>query len=214
MFTGIIQEIGYIERTETCKNGKRYLTIACSTLQSDLQIGESVSCNGICLTVTKFTLSNITVETMNQTMLITTANKWRIKTPIHLEKAMTLSGRLNGHIVQGHVDTTTSVIKSFRENNTLYIEFYLPTEHKHLVVDHGSICIDGVSLTVARLSDRSFHVALIEHTLSFTHFERLKSGGTVNLEFDIVGKYIHRQMSLSTATEKKGITEEWLRDKW
>ena len=209
MLTGIIQEIGKLQNIEI-SNNKRYLTISCQTIQHDLVIGESVACNGICLTVIKHTPTDIKVEVMNQTIQTTTANIWKTNCPVHLEKALTLSGRLNGHIVQGHIDTMTALNRAFRENNTLYLEFSLPREYQHLlVVEHGSICIDGVSLTIARLTDMSFQVALIEHTLSMTHFNDLRVGDMVNIEFDIVGKYIHKLVN-KTTNKKSNITEEWL----
>ena len=217
MFTGIVNEIGKIVRIEN-KNQKKYLTISCKTLQSDLQIGESIACNGICLTVIRFTSQNITVETMNQTLKTTTAGKWKVNTSIHLEKALALNGRLNGHLVQGHIDTIATLNRRFYDGSTLYLEFKLPT---NLLVDHGSICIDGVSLTIAKLSDVGFQVALIEHTLSLTHLGKLKSGDEVNIEFDIIGKYVQKMMmstivkhafgSQEDKPQKKNITEDWLK---
>lgn len=208
MFTGIIQEIGKIENIQVL-NQKKYLTISCKSLQHDLEIGESIACNGICLTVISFNDKSITVEVMNQTLKSTTASYWKNNSSVHMEKAMSLSGRLNGHIVQGHIDVITALSRSFHENNTLYLEFYLPNGFQSLIVDHGSICIDGVSLTVARLTNDFFQVALIGHTISLTHFNHLKSGDKVNLEFDIIGKYIQKQLNANERKEKT-ITEEWL----
>ena len=225
MFTGIIQEIGNVIKIDNI-NCKKHLTIKCKNIQSDLQIGESIACNGICLTVIKYNPNSITVEIMNQTLKITTANKWKLNTSIHLEKAMSASGRFNGHIVQGHVDIVAKLIKRFYEAKTLYLEFIIPSSFlnnstslieqvQSLLVEHGSICIDGVSLTIANIHKNTFQVALIEHTLSLTHLGKLKTSDEVNLEFDIIGKYINKQISLSnlgnTKSEQKNIvTEEWL----
>ena len=207
MFTGIIQEIGLVEKIENI-SGKRYITISCKTLQHDLKIGESIACNGICLTVIKFTNQNITIETMAQTMATTTVKSWTIKTSIHLEKALSLSDRLNGHLVQGHIDTITYLKNYYRKNNTLYLVFTLPSTFIKQVVEHGSICIDGVSLTITKFSNIDFEVALIEHTLKTTHLGNLKIGNEVNIEFDIIGKYVAKQMGNDSVTEQN-INLEW-----
>ena len=208
MFTGIITEIGKIEKIENV-SGKVFCTIKCQKMQSDLIIGESIACNGICLTVTNFTQNSITMEIMNQTYNITTAKFWKVFTQIHLEKALKLSDRLNGHIVQGHIDTISQLIKKKEENKTLYLDFNLPNEFETLLVPHGSIAIDGVSLTVANLYNGSFQVALIQHTQKVTFFENLNTGDNVNLEFDIIGKYIQR---LANFPNKNTITQEWLNE--
>ena len=205
MFTGIITEIGKIEKIENIDN-RRYITIKCKSMQIELVIGESIACNGICLTVTDFTASNITMEAMNQTIKTTTVSFWKIHTQIHLERALRLSDRLNGHIVQGHIDCTSHLIKKFKENNTLYLEF---ASDSPLIVPHGSIAIDGVSLTIANRSEGSFQVALIDHTAKFTFFESLNTGDHVNLEYDIVGKYIQNMVKTK---DKTNITKDWLNE--
>ena len=209
MFTGLVQEIGKIANV-TLVNNKKHVTINCHSLQTGLSIGESVACNGICLTVITFNSQTITVEIMNQTIKTTTAYKWTINDTIHLEPAMTLSTRLNGHLVQGHIDTITKLKNKFKEGNTLYLEFNLPNDYKHLLVDHGSICIDGVSLTIARLFPDSFQVALISHTLLLTHLGKLNVNDEVNIEFDIIGKYVQRQLCKN---QKSIITEEWVEER-
>ena len=207
MFTGIISEVGKIKKIESV-SGKRQITISCQTLQANMVIGESVACNGICLTVIKYTADSVTFEVMNQTNITSTASLWQVSSSIHLEKALRLDDRLNGHIVQGHVDTISLLLNRHYENSTLYLEFSLPCEYSHLVVEHGSICIDGVSLTIARLFDNRLQVALIEHTLKMTHFDSLKINDYVNLEFDIIGKYVQR---LIGCKKNDKMTEEWLR---
>ncbi|MDD4155651.1 MAG: riboflavin synthase [Candidatus Cloacimonetes bacterium] len=207
MFTGIIQEVGKIINIQL-QEKKKYFIIACKLLQDDLQIGESIACNGICMTVIDFDNASIKVEAMNQTLQTTTANIWKHNDLLHLEKALSFAGRLNGHIVQGHIDTISKVIRRFKINNTLYLEFFLDSKFNQLMVEHGSIAIDGVSLTVAVLdkSLNAFQVALIGHTLSITNLVNLTVGSMVNLEFDIIGKYV---LNLNN---KKNITEKWLID--
>lgn len=203
MFTGIIQEIAKIKKVEFLQQ-KKYFTITCSKMQDDLVLGESIACNGICMTVIEYDKNSIKVEAMNQTLLTTTAAFWTNNTHLHLERALRLSDRLNGHIVQGHIDTVSIVTAKFFENNTFYLEVNLPFEYKNLITEHGSIAIDGVSLTVARLFENRFQVALIGHTIKETHFDSLKTGNKVNLEFDIIGKYVQNLLS------KSKLTEDWL----
>jgi len=203
LFTGIITEIGKIEKIENYNN-KRYYTIKCNTMQSDLVLGESIACNGVCLTVTTFSSGSITTEVMNQTFKTTTVPHWKVNSQIHLEKALRLSDRLNGHIVQGHIDTTARLINKSVENNTLYLEFGAVSP---FLVLHGSIAIDGVSLTVANLNEKTFQVALIYHTFKNTFFKELNIGEYVNLEFDIIGKYVQR---LVGEKNNNNLSEEWL----
>jgi len=206
MFTGIVAEIGHIKEIQQ-KAGKRYITISTTDIHTDLVNGESVACNGICLTVCEVVNHSIRVEISHQTAQITTATHWCINTPIHLEKALALNQRLNGHLVQGHIDITTTLINSTIMHSTHYLHFHLPAAHAHLVVEHGSICLDGVSLTVAELSRDTFGVALIDFTLKNTHFAHLKAGSLVNIEFDIIGKYVNRLLETKSTTQ---LSEKWL----
>jgi len=218
MFTGIISEIGYIKNI-THNAGKQYFVIETVDIHKDLQIGESIACNGICLTACEIKNNTITVEISDQTAKTTTATHWTQNTPIHLEKALTINQRLNGHVVQGHVDTTTTLKCRHTRHKTLYLTFDHPFCHAHLLVERGSICIDGVSLTAFDVRDYSFTVALIDYTLKNTHFERLRPGSLVNIEFDIIGKYVHKIMTIGfsetingvpTHKQKHLFTEEWL----
>jgi riboflavin synthase len=146
---------------------------------------------------------------MNQTYLTTTVPSWQTHTRIHLEKALKISDRLHGHIVQGHIDTTTHLTKRHTQNHTLYLHFYLHSRFSKYIVEHGSICIDGVSLTIANFTEGDFGVALIDMTIKSTTLGDLRIGGHVNIEFDIVGKYI--QKMLIHSSEKSEISEEWLK---
>lgn len=205
MFTGIIQEIGKISNIES-KSGKKYFHISCSNMQDQLKIGDSIACNGICLTVIQFDNQHIKVEAMNETLLKTTANSWQKNKPIHLERAMRLSDRLDGHIVQGHIDTVAKLITKQLINNTLYLSFHLDDKFRNMIVEQGSIAIDGVSLTVSSLDSSSFQVSLISHTLELTTFNHLNSDNYVNLEFDIIGKYVNRNL------QKSKINIDWLKE--
>jgi len=211
MFTGIIEEVGVIKQISN-QGGKRYLTIACSKINSDLKIGDSIACNGICLTLTQFTSSSITIEAMNETISKTSLKDWSINSPINLERALRFNGRLDGHIVQGHVDTLSHILSIKDVNKTKYIQIYLAQEFAELVVSQGSIAINGVSLTIAKLDTSSLQVALITLTENLTNLSLLKPGDYVNIEFDIIGKYILRKNSLSSSQSKPKLTQAWLNE--
>lgn len=207
MFTGIIEELGRLENFHD-KAGKRYLHISCSKIIADLKIGNSVCCNGACLTVTGFTNQQITVEVMQETLIKTTIRLWKPAAKINLERALSIKGRLDGHIVQGHVDCITEFIRKEQNGETTYLWYKLPLNQQDMVTYQGSIAVNGVSLTIARLEKDRFAVALITHTLNETNLAELNR--YVNLEFDILGKYIVRYFNNH---QKSGVTMEWLREK-
>jgi len=146
---------------------------------------------------------------MHETMQKTTAKSWTVGQRLNLERAMKADGRFDGHIVQGHVDTVGKVLSVRKVEQTLYLEIGYPKEHRGLLVPQGSIAVNGVSLTIAELNESSFKVALIGFTLSNTNLSDCKVGDDVNLEFDILGKYVKRQLESKTSN----ITESWLHEK-
>ncbi|MCF7911725.1 MAG: riboflavin synthase [Candidatus Cloacimonetes bacterium] len=207
MFTGIIEEIGKLE-SYLDKGGKRYLNIGCSRIIESLKIGDSVCCNGACLTVTAFNNRQITVEVMGETLSKTTVSSWKPAEKINLEPALPASGRFDGHIVQGHVDCVSEFISQEQIAETTYLWYKLAAEHQDMVTWQGSIAVNGVSLTIAKLEKDRFAVALITHTLQETNL--VEPGRYVNLEFDIIGKYIVRYFSNH---QNPKMTMEWLREK-
>ncbi len=209
MFTGIIEEIGKISSISN-HGGKKYFTIEASKINSDLKIGDSVACNGICLTLISFTDKAITIEAMNETIAKTSAKYWSLGNSINLERALRFNSRLDGHIVQGHVDTISQVLTVKKQNNTRYIEVVLDQQYADLVVAQGSIAINGVSLTIAKLNNKSLQVALISLTEDLTNLSLVKVGDYVNLEFDIIGKYILRSQELKKQSSASQITKAWL----
>jgi riboflavin synthase len=199
MFTGIIESVQPVQGIRLV-SGKTQMTIARPKHFDDLKDGNSIACNGICLTVIELNQDNFTVEIMHETMQKTTAAKWQTGTKLNLERALQVGSRLDGHWVQGHVDTTSTLLVMKTMNSTLYLTFALPPADKALVVPQGSITINGVSLTIAEIQAERFSVALIGHTISNTNLADLSLGNKVNLEYDILGKYILRgrlQTSLS-----------------
>ncbi len=207
MFTGIIEEVGKLKRLS--KGGKESrIEISCKNILSDLHIGDSIAVNGVCLTVVSFTENSFTADVMNETFHRTNLGQLKTSESVNLERAMAANGRFGGHIVSGHIDGQ-GIIKSIKpDSNAIWFE--IKTEKKILdyIVEKGSIAIDGISLTVARVDASSFYVSIIPHTLSETVLGHKKIGDSVNLENDMVGKYIK---SFCENREKgKGLTKEFL----
>ncbi|MCD4650431.1 MAG: riboflavin synthase [Candidatus Cloacimonetes bacterium] len=197
MFTGIAEETGTIFRISFPGN-TTHLTVQSKVCVQKLEIGASVACNGICLTVTEVQKNMFTAEIMKETCSKTTAVNWKSGTKLNLERAMSANGRFDGHIVQGHIDTIALVQAVTNTGQEYRIRIGIPSpSHTPLLAMHGSIAIDGISLTIARLYADAFEVALIPQTLQTTTLNLLKAGDKVNLEYDILGKYIQRQLNSS-----------------
>jgi riboflavin synthase len=194
MFTGIIEERGQIKEV-LIEKSNRVFHIK-SKLASDLKIDESVSHNGICLTVEDIKDNIYKVTAIEETLQKTNAGLWKANDIINLERSMKLNGRLDGHIVQGHVDGTG--VCTSRENMNGSVEFIFQYNEKFaaLIIEKGSICVNGVSLTAFNVTNTSFKVAIIPYTFSHTNFDSLKEADLVNLEFDVLGKYVARFTSL------------------
>lgn len=207
MFTGIIEGVGCIKQIRE-QSGKRYPTIATRVVTEGLRLGDSIACDGICVTVTGFTATDVTVEVMRETLLKSTAAHWQPGRKVNLERACRLDSRLDGHIVQGHIDTVARVLNSRTIEGTRYLECELPVAYRAHVVAHGSIAVNGVSLTVAELTSSTFVIALIGFTGLHTNLEQTRAGEEVNLEFDILGKYILRKLEV----ENSGLSEIKLKE--
>lgn len=194
MFTGLVEEIGKIINVKSCVTGKIF-TIAADKIFEDLKIGDSVSVNGVCQTVTNINNKQFICETVHETLKKTTMKYFTKGQNVNLERAVTVNTRLGGHIVQGHIDTNGNIIQINNSNGKA--EFYIsfPCEFKNFLAHTGSICIDGVSLTVAEIFDYSLKVALIPLTLGNTIAKDYRVGDCVNIEFDIIGKYVSSILS-------------------
>lgn len=208
MFTGIIEEKGTVKRIEQ-QGSKKYIIISCTKMQAGLQTGASIACDGICLTVVSFSGSEIKLEAMPETLKKTTLGNWFPGYPVNLERALSADSRFDGHIVQGHVDCRATVLRVVREAAAIVLEIEIPSGFLPLVADRGSIAVNGVSLTVAALSASSFKISLVSFTLEKTNLSALKPGSKVNIEFDIIGKYVIRYLH----SEARLKTMEKLRDK-
>ena len=205
MFTGIIEAISPIISLND-RGGKRYLKLQRPPSFENIKEGDSIACDGICLTVISLDKSSFEVELMAETLKKSTAASWKIGSKINLERALRVGDRLDGHWVQGHVDSVLTLKQIRTIDQTPYHYFNYPKEDAELLVPQGSICLNGVSLTLAELNPTSFAVALIGHTLQNSNLSLLSVGAKVNVEYDILGKYILRKQQL------KPISEEWLHE--
>jgi riboflavin synthase len=193
MFTGIIEGLGII-KTITNDATNRHFTIEWEK-SKELKIDQSIAHNGVCLTVVSCDAHTHTVTAINETLLKTNLNTWKVGDKVNLERCMVLHARIDGHIVQGHVDQTAVVSNIIDSNGSWYFSFEYDNTLGNVTVAKGSICINGVSLTVVDSGLNSFSVAIIPYTFEHTNFHELKIGDTVNLEFDIIGKYVQKILS-------------------
>lgn len=195
MFSGIVEEAAVVTRLER-DGGNLHITMRCS-FTSELKIDQSVAHNGVCLTVVKIEGDEYTVTAIQETLDRSNLGQLEVGSMVNIERSMMMNGRLDGHIVQGHVDQTARCTEVREADGSHYFHFeYESTpemrKRGYLTVDKGSVCVNGVSLTVCTPTDNSFEVAIIPYTLQNTNFCQIKVGTTVNLEFDIIGKYIAR----------------------
>ena len=189
MFTGLIEEIG---KVISIKHNE--LEIACNLIQSDLAIGDSVAVNGICLTVIAFSSHRFKVEVMPITLRTTNLGTLKPGMLVNLERAMSLNKRLGGHLVAGHIDATAHILNRRKEGEALLLSVEIPQDLHPFIVHKGSIALDGVSLTVAHIDDKSFSVSLVEHTRISTALGQKQTGELINIECDQIGKYVHKML--------------------
>jgi riboflavin synthase len=194
VFTGIIETTGTLINSLT-EGSNIHFTFS-SPISHELRIDQSVAHNGVCLTVVALGNGTHTVTAIEETLLKTNLGALEIGSTLNLERCMPANGRFDGHIVQGHVDTTATCVAIEDKEGSWEFHFELETlEQGLLLVDKGSICINGVSLTVVKSVNKHFHVAIIPYTYTHTQFEKLKIGEKANIEFDIIGKYLQKQMA-------------------
>lgn len=198
MFTGIVEEVGRVADVRTAAGNREIIVHARMT--PELRIDQSVSHNGVCLTVVEVSAAlDLTtpwyrVTAVEETLLRSNLGQLQVGDGVNLERSLRIGDRLDGHMVQGHVDTTVECRSVEDLGGSWRYTFALP-EQRHLLVHKGSICLNGVSLTIAELGDASFGVAIIPYTFEHTTFEALRAGQRVNVEFDVLGKYVERMMA-------------------
>lgn len=192
MFTGIIESVGRIQTIQRDQSNL-HITVR-SNLASELKVDQSVSHNGICLTVVEVNYDCYKVTAINETIEKTTIGLWKVGDIVNLERGMKMHQRLDGHIVQGHIDQTATCIAKIDDEGSFYFTFKYDDSKGNVTIEKGSITINGVSLTVVDSADGEFSVAIIPYTMEHTTFKDLKEGDSVNLEFDVIGKYVARLM--------------------
>ena len=193
MFTGIIETLGTVQEIKKDKDNL-HITLA-STITDELQIDQSLAHNGICMTVVAISKNLYTVTAIGETVKKTNISYWKTGDIVNLERAMKLGDRLDGHIVQGHVDQIGNCISALETNGSWYYTFEYDETIKNITIEKGSITVNGVSLTVVDSKNNQFSVAIIPYTFEHTNFQSFEVGTKINLEFDLIGKYISKLYS-------------------
>lgn len=214
MFTGIIEETGKIVSVQKGQKSSR-LSIEGKLIFDDLKLGDSVAVNGVCLTVSSLSKTIFVADVMSETIARSSLGALKQGSLVNLERAMAANGRFGGHIVSGHIDGTGTVAGIKKDDNAVWITIDTSDKISRYIIDKGSIAIDGISLTVARESKNQFAVSIIPHTGKETTLLQKKPGDTVNLENDLIGKYVERFVGLGSSSDiegskKSGITAEFL----
>lgn len=191
MFTGLIEDLGTLRKLRR-ESDKVQLTVATRISMAELVLGESIAVNGICLTVVAFGGGTFTADVSPESLACTTLGELGSGDPVNLERALRLGDRLGGHLVSGHVDGVAVLLEKSQDGNAVRLRFRMAAELNRFVVEKGSITIDGISLTVNQVSEETFTVAIIPQTLAATNLYHRQPGSRVNIETDIIGKYVAR----------------------
>ncbi len=208
MFTGIVEEVGQIRSI-----GNGHIEISAEKVTEETEVGDSIAVNGVCLTVTAITRDGFRADMMPVTLDKTSLGTLRAGDGVNLERALTLSSRLGGHIVSGHIDGVGRVKNIAVKNNARILRIEAAASILRYIVPRGSVALDGVSLTIAEVDEKGFSVSLIPHTRQVTSLDEKKAGAPVNIENDIIGKYVEKMMAVSDPTDEKvsgSLTETFL----
>jgi riboflavin synthase len=212
MFTGIIEELGVVRRIHN-QGSTLILAIQGKEIFTDIKRGDSIAVNGVCLTVTAFDEESFHVDVMPETFRSTSLSSLNIGSKVNLERAMGANGRFGGHLVTGHVDGIGYILKKEKKENAVYIHISVPRGYSHFMLLKGSISIDGTSLTIFDATEEQVTVSLIPHTVKESVLGLKKVGDNVNLEFDMIGKYLHSFLSEKEKSYKVGgISPQFLKD--
>lgn len=214
MFTGIIEEVGEIQSVKNGIKSSR-LAIKAKKVINDTKIGDSICSNGVCLTVVNIGENIFEADVMAETLRRSNLGELKAGSEVNLERALTLEKRLGGHLVSGHIDGVGQIISTVKEDNAVWITIEANSEILRYIVEKGSVAIDGISLTVAYVDDKNFKVSIIPHTLDETTLIHKKVGNKVNLECDVIGKYVEKLLGLTTnkkEKQKETLGEKFLRE--
>lgn len=212
VFTGIIEEVGIINRLSLSENSGK-IEVKASKVLDGTKIGDSIAVNGVCLTVTNLKSNGFTADVMPETITRSSLNVLTMGSLVNLERAMPIDGRFGGHIVSGHIDGRGTIEEMYKDENAIRITINTGRDIMLLIVEKGSITIDGISLTVASTYEDNFSVSVIPHTLMQTSLIKKKIGDPVNLETDIIGKYVQKLLNnRPDEEENNGLTIEYLKE--
>jgi len=208
MFTGLVEEIGSVKNIQSIGGGKK-ITLSSESAAANASIGESINVNGVCQTVVDLGKNYFAVEAVEETLKKTNLAHLKINDKVNLESSLTLAKKLGGHFVLGHIDTTGNVLDIKKISSSFLMKVKYPEEFQKYIIHVGSIAVDGVSLTVADFADNVFTISVIPHTWENTNFKFRKISDVVNLEFDVLGKYVDRMINKKAASN---LTEDRLKD--
>jgi len=207
MFTGIIEKVGKLKYKKT-KAGMHELGFSVESLWPDITVGESIAINGVCLTITKKTYDTFFTDVSGPTLKSTNLGKLTIGSSVNLERALKVGDRLGGHFVQGHVDGVGSIRDMSKKNDNIFLYISARKDIMNHLIDKGSIAVNGVSLTIQELYDDSFSVVIIPYTWKYTTFANVRVHDTMNIEVDLIGKYVQKH----TAMKRQPLTMEYLKE--
>ncbi len=210
MFTGLIEEIGKISKILPIPNGRKIFVIT-EKIHEDLKVDDSVSINGVCLTAIKVEKNGFWVEAVGETLIKSTISHIRINENVNLERALRFSDRLGGHLVLGHINGIGKIKNIVQRGNNFLLEINLPDELMKYVVPEGSIAVEGISLTVAQIKQNLIGISVIPHTWENTNLKQKKIGADVNIEVDIIAKYLEK-FTINKKNNNLKLTENWLKE--
>lgn len=208
MFTGLIEETGSIKSIKNILGGIN-LTISASKIMDDLKVDDSVSVNGVCLTAVNVDSNNFSVDAVGETLTKSTIQLLKENEKVNLERSVRLMDRLGGHLVQGHVNGIGTITQIKKRGDNYLVEVLLPSNLKKYLIEEGSIAIDGISLTIANLSDLKVGISIIPHTWQNTNMKNKKEGAKVNIETDVIAKYVENMLSANN--EENKFTDNWFK---
>ncbi|MDQ0232902.1 riboflavin synthase [Metabacillus malikii] len=211
MFTGIIEEIGTITSIRSTESSINF-KIDAKKIMEDISLGDSIAVNGVCLTVTEFTSNSFQVDVMPETVKSTSLKILSKGSKVNLERAMSANGRFGGHFVSGHVDGTGKIVRKTRESNAVYYEIEVLEKLTDTLIHKGSVTIDGISLTIFGLEATKILISIIPHTLSETILEQKGVGDIVNIECDMIGKYIKKFINQQVQQKSSSLSESFLKE--
>jgi riboflavin synthase len=214
MFTGIIEEIGTVKKIQKVSDQAVTMTISSKKILEDVGLGDSISVNGICLTVTHFTSDYFEVDAMPETIKATSLKSLKLGSKVNLERAMAANGRFGGHFVSGHIDATGEIIKKKKDQNAIYYDIEIPNDLTNYVLHKGSITVDGTSLTIFGIEKNVFTISLIPHTAKETILGEKGEGDMVNIECDMLAKYVQKMLinENNDENDKSGISKDFLQN--